>query len=87
MNVFLAFGLITPYMSLPFGFGLIYQEIVATQITAAGEFISTSDVYGPMLIPAIGMTVGLIIAFFVFRKPRHYEDLETNGGGGSRSNN
>ena len=74
----LAFGLITPYMSLPFGFGLIYQEIVATQITAAGEFISTSDVYGPMLIPAIGMTVGLIIAFFVFRKPRHYEDLETN---------
>ena len=74
----LAFGLITPYMSLPFGFGLLYQEIVAKQITAAGEAISTSDVYGPMLIPAIGMVVGLIIAFIVFRKPRHYKNIETN---------
>ena len=28
----LAFGLITPYMFLPYGFGAIYQEIVATQM-------------------------------------------------------
>ena len=73
----LAFGLITPYMSLPFGFGLIYQDIVAKQITAAGETISTSDVYGPMLIPALGMVVGLIAAFIAFRKPRKYKNLET----------
>lgn len=72
----LAFGLITPYMSLPFGFGLLYQDIVAKQITAAGETISTSDVYGPMLIPALGMVVGLITAFIVFRKPRKYKNLE-----------
>lgn len=72
----LAFGLITPYMSLPFGFGLIYQDIVATQITNAGEPISTSDVYGPMLIPALGMVVGLIAAFIAFRKPRQYRNVE-----------
>ncbi|MFJ8237396.1 Na+/H+ antiporter family protein [Ureibacillus sp. NPDC094379] len=71
----LAFGLITPYMSLPFGFGLVYQGIVADQITAAGLAITKSDVYGPMLIPAIGMIVGLIVAFFVFRKPRTYENI------------
>ena len=71
----LAFGLITPYMSLPFGFGLVYQGIVADNITTAGLEITRSDVYGPMLIPAMGMIVGLIIAFFVFRKPRKYKDV------------
>lgn len=72
----LAFGLITPYMSLPFGFGLVYQGIVADNISAAGLEITKSDVYGPMLIPALGMVVGLIVAFFIFRKPRKYEDRE-----------
>ncbi|MEK4231140.1 Na+/H+ antiporter family protein [Solibacillus sp. FSL H8-0538] len=72
----LAFGLITPYMSLPFGFGLVYQGIVANNITDAGLAITKSDVYGPMLIPAVGMIVGLIIAFVVFRKPRQYKDVE-----------
>lgn len=71
----LAFGLITPYMSLPFGFGLVYQGIVADNISAAGLEITRHDVYGPMLIPAIGMIFGLVIAFFVFRKPRQYEDI------------
>ncbi|WP_010290419.1 Na+/H+ antiporter family protein [Kurthia massiliensis] len=71
----LAFGLITPYMSLPFGFGLVYQGIVADNISAAGLEITRHDVYGPMLIPAIGMVFGLVIAFFVFRKPRQYEDI------------
>lgn len=72
----LAFGLITPYMSLPFGFGLVYQGIVADNISAAGLAITRHDVYGPMLIPAVGMVVGLIIAFFVFRKPRQYQDID-----------
>ncbi|MBD8027256.1 TRAP transporter large permease subunit [Ureibacillus sp. Re31] len=72
----LAFGLITPYMSLPFGFGLVYQGIVADNISAAGLEITKSDVYGPMLIPALGMVVGLVVAFFIFRKPRKYEDRE-----------
>lgn len=72
----LAFGLITPYMSLPFGFGLVYQGIVADNISAAGVAITRHDVYGPMLIPAIGMVVGLFIAFFIFHKPRHYDDID-----------
>lgn len=72
----LAFGLITPYMSLPFGFGLVYQGIVADNISAAGLAITRHDVYGPMLIPAVGMVVGLMIAFFVFRKPRQYQDID-----------
>ncbi len=72
----LAFGLITPYMSLPFGFGLVYQGIVADNITAAGLEISKSEVYGPMLIPAIGMIVGLVAALFIFRKPRKYENRQ-----------
>lgn len=76
----LAFGLITPYMSFPFGFGLVYQGIVADNISASGLEITKSDVYGPMLIPALGMIVGLIAAFLIFRKQRKYEDreVETN---------
>lgn len=76
----LTFGLIMPYMFMPYGFGLIYQEIIVDQIVAAGMDVSLSDVPKAMAIVALGMLVGLILAFFVYRKPRQYEQIavETN---------
>lgn len=76
----LAFGLITPYMFLPYGFGALYQGLVATQMGVSGLEIELSDIPKAMAIPALGMVFGLIMAFVLYRKPRHYkqEVIEVN---------
>lgn len=69
----LAFGLITPYMFLPYGFGAIYQEIVATQMGLSGLEINLKDIPKAMAVPALGMVFGLFMAFVLYRKPRVYK--------------
>ncbi|WP_413364076.1 Na+/H+ antiporter family protein [Lysinibacillus sp. 3P01SB] len=75
----LTFGLITPYMFLPYGFGLIYQDIIVTQMDLAGLTVELSDVPKAMAIVALGMVVGLAAAFITYRKPRKYEMVEIEG--------
>ncbi|MCM3358536.1 MULTISPECIES: Na+/H+ antiporter NhaC family protein [unclassified Psychrobacillus] len=74
----LAFGLITPYMLLPYGFGAIYQEIVATQMGLSGLAINLNDIPQAMVIPALGMVAGLVMAFVLYRKPRQYKQQEVD---------
>ncbi|WP_314018883.1 Na+/H+ antiporter family protein [Stutzerimonas degradans] len=70
----LAFGLITPYMFLPVGFGNIFlNEILLANVAKGGVDVSQVKVTEAMLIPALGMVAGLIIAFFSYRKPRDYD--------------
>ncbi|WP_044748304.1 Na+/H+ antiporter family protein [Bacillus alveayuensis] len=67
------FGLITPYMWLPTGFGDIFHEILQTNMAEAGLKISKADIPNAMFIPSMGMVAGLLIAvFFTYRKPREY---------------
>ncbi|QLF91725.1 TRAP transporter large permease subunit [Pseudomonas sp. ABC1] len=69
----LTFGLITPYMFLPVGFGNIFlNEILMANITRSGVDVTGVNVTEAMLIPALGMTAGLLIAFISYRKPRVY---------------
>ncbi|WP_415845067.1 Na+/H+ antiporter family protein [Stutzerimonas zhaodongensis] len=73
----LAFGLVTPYMFLPVGFGSIFlNEILLANVAKSGADIEGINVSQAMLIPAIGMLAGLLIAMFSYRKPRTY-DLTT----------
>ncbi|MER2109139.1 MAG: Na+/H+ antiporter NhaC family protein [Solibacillus sp.] len=72
----LTFGLIMPYMFIPAGFGLIYQDIIVTQMRLAGLEVALSDVPKAMAIVALGMAVGLVGAYFTYRKPRQYETRE-----------
>lgn len=72
----LTFGLIMPYMFIPAGFGLIYQDIIVTQMGLAGMEISISDVPKAMAIVALGMAVGLVCAFIAYRKPRQYKVVD-----------
>lgn len=72
----LTFGLVMPYMFLPYGFGLIYQEIIVTQVNLSGLTAEMSDVPKAMAIVALGMAVGLAGAFIAYRKPREYEMIE-----------
>ncbi|MTD32225.1 Na+/H+ antiporter family protein [Planomicrobium sp. YIM 101495] len=70
----LTFGLTAPYILLPYGFGLLFHEILATQMELAGLPIAMEDIPRAMLIPVAGLAVGLAIAVFIsYRKPRDYE--------------
>lgn len=74
----LTFGLTAPYILLPYGFGLIFHEIVATQMELAGLTIDMADIPRAMAIPVGGMAIGLAVAVFIsYRKPRTYQTLAT----------
>ena len=71
----MTFGLVTPYMLLPVGFGDIFlKQILLANIAKAGMDVSGVNVMHAMAIPAAGMLAGLLVALFVsYRKPRHYD--------------
>ncbi|MBY4675306.1 Na+/H+ antiporter family protein [Marinobacterium arenosum] len=73
----LTFGLVTPYMFLPVGFGSIFlNEILLKNIANAGLAVEGINVIEAMGIPALGMVAGLLVALlFSYRNKRVY-DLE-----------
>lgn len=82
----LTFGLVTPYMFLPVGFGGIFlNEILLKNIANNGVDVEGLSVVQAMGIPALGMIAGLLIAVFIsYRGKRRYdlskiEEVE-NGG-------
>ncbi|UJF20118.1 Na+/H+ antiporter family protein [Vibrio sp. SS-MA-C1-2] len=74
----LTFGLVTPYMVLPIGFGGIFlNNILLANLHSNGLDVNASQVPMAMLLPALGMMTGLLIAvFFSYRKPREYNIIE-----------
>ena len=75
----LTFGLITPYMVLPIGFGGIFlNNILLKNLHDNGlEGVVASQVPTAMLLPAAGMIFGLLTAvLFTYRKPRQYKETE-----------
>jgi hypothetical protein len=57
----LTFGLVTPYMLLPVGFGSIFlNDILLANIAKSGLDVSGIDPFSAMLIPAMGMIVALV---------------------------
>jgi len=74
----LTFGLATPFLILPVGFGGIYlYDILHKNLTDNGLVIEATEVPFSMMISASGMVLGLLIAiFFSYRKGRKY-DLKT----------
>jgi len=74
----LSFGLKTPYIVIPAGFGLIFQNLIAENMVQNGMIIAKTDVWKSTWILGIGMFVGLLTALFIsYRKPRTYEDIKT----------
>lgn len=73
----LAFGLVTPYIVFPAGFGLIFQRLLADNMTANGMQTDVTDIWKSVWFIGIGLLTGLLYAVFVsYRKPREYEDKE-----------
>jgi predicted histidine transporter YuiF (NhaC family) len=71
----LTFGLATPFLILPVGFGGIYlYGILHKNLVSNGLTIEATDVPLSMIISALGMLVGLLVAIFIsYRKKREYD--------------
>ncbi|OLO28609.1 sodium:proton antiporter [Alkalihalophilus pseudofirmus] len=73
----ITFGLTTPYILLPYGFGAIYHDIVETNMAESGLVINRADIPAALLLPVFGLVIGLLIAVFItYRKQRNYETKE-----------
>jgi predicted histidine transporter YuiF (NhaC family) len=74
----LTFGLVTTYMILPVGFGGIFlNDILLANLTSNGLEAVKGQVPKAMLLPALGMILGLLVAVFIsYRKPRQYQAIE-----------
>ncbi|MGN0005745.1 MAG: Na+/H+ antiporter family protein [Candidatus Gastranaerophilaceae bacterium] len=73
----LAFGLKTPYIVIPAGFGLIFQGLIADNLTRYGMPVSTDEIWKSVWILGLAMLTGLLISIFItYRKPRTYENSQ-----------
>ncbi|WP_026908219.1 Na+/H+ antiporter family protein [Paucisalibacillus globulus] len=69
--VALTFGLKAPYIMIPAGFGLIFQGIILDAMIQNGADITLGQVSLSMIIPGLGMIVGLLIGVFItYRKDK-----------------
>ncbi|MGX9463326.1 Na+/H+ antiporter family protein [Shewanella sp. A14] len=70
----LTFGLVTTYMILPIGFGGVFlNDILLANLNTNGLDAIGEQIPKAMLLPAMGMVFGLLIAIFIsYRKPRQY---------------
>ncbi|EDP6925577.1 sodium:proton antiporter [Campylobacter upsaliensis] len=72
----LTFGLTTPYMVLPLGFGLIFQNLLVDNLNQNGVSVSLNDVTSTMFLAAFCMLFGLLTSIFIFySKPREYQEI------------
>lgn len=75
----LTFGLKAPYVMIPAGFGLIFHGIIVDGLAENGIDLTVRDTAFALLIPGLGMVVGLLIAVFItYRKER---DAAEGAGG------
>ena len=75
----IAWGHKAPYIAIPFGFGLIFQDIIATNLTENGMAVTVADVAKINWVLAVAMFVGLLVAVFIsYRKPREYKMIEAD---------
>ena len=70
------FGLVCPYVTIPLGYGVIFQGIIAENMTANGMPIQMIDVWPHTIILGAGMLCGLIGSWWFFRKPREYQEID-----------
>lgn len=67
----LTFGLKAPYMMIPAGFGLLFHGIIVDSMAENGVELTVKQTALSMIIPGVGMIVGLLIAIFItYRKDR-----------------
>ncbi len=67
----LTFGLKFPYITIPVGFGLIFQGIIKDEMIDNGMQITSNEVTQAMIFPGTAMIIGLLVAVLItYRKKR-----------------
>jgi predicted histidine transporter YuiF (NhaC family) len=75
----LAFGLKMPYITIPVGFGLIFQNLIADNLAQNGVQVLRGEIWKSTIILGIGMLIALLYALLVsYSKPREYECKSLN---------
>ncbi|WP_086289579.1 Na+/H+ antiporter family protein [Campylobacter devanensis] len=69
----LTFGLKAPYVSASVGFGLIFHNILAKEISQNGLETNLSDISSVMWLGGVAMLIGLFLAIIYYRTPRSYK--------------
>jgi len=73
----LVFGLKAPYIAIPAGFGLIFQGLIADNMTKNGMTVEKMSVWHYSWILGFAMLIALFVALFItYRKPREYKQDE-----------
>lgn len=73
----LAFGLKMPYITIPVGFGLIFQNLIADNLIQNGVDVQRTEIWKSTAILGLGMIIALLVAIFItYRKPREYESIQ-----------
>lgn len=70
------FGLTTPYMAFPLGFGLIFQNIITRELNRSGLEIVRADVTSVVWLLFFIMLFGFFAGIFYYRKPKEYKIIE-----------
>lgn len=77
----LTFGLKAPYIMIPAGYGLIFHGIIVESMAEGGLQLTVKDTAYSLLIPGLGMIVGLLIAVFItYRKDREPKVISESVG-------
>ena len=71
-SVALAFGLKATWVTFPIGFGLIFHTIISKNMAMHGMEVATMDVWRYTSIIGFGMLLAMVLAYFVYGKPREY---------------
>ena len=73
----LSFGLVAPYISIPSGFGLIFQKLIIDNLQQNGVVTTYVENRHCFTLLGLSMAIGLLIAVFVsYRKPRMYQEKQ-----------
>lgn len=80
------FGLKAPYITIPIAYGAIFHGIIKNSMAAAGLDVPLSLIWQTNWVAGLTMIVGLVIGFFLYRKPREYNIPEYAMAGGSGEN-
>ncbi|BAC12835.1 hypothetical conserved protein [Oceanobacillus iheyensis HTE831] len=73
----LTFGLKAPYIMIPAGYGLIFHGLIIDGLQNNGAEITTNQTTMAMLIPGLGMVVGLLVAIFItYRKDKEPKETQ-----------
>ncbi|SDJ49545.1 Na+/H+ antiporter family protein [Salimicrobium halophilum] len=76
----LTFGLKAPYVTIPLGFGLIFHQTIQDAMASNGVEASIGTIARSLLIPGLGMVVGLLIAVLItYRKPKEARPSDGTG--------